>query len=68
MVSGFVLNVDHLIKSIKQMRKIAIIQFHDDYNDYDNTRIIDSITDWREVDDDTFQLLKTNLELHCKIV
>jgi hypothetical protein len=43
------------------MRKIAIIQFHD--NDF-----VNSITDWKEVDDDTFKLLKTNLEYNCKIV
>ncbi len=47
---------------IKIMHKIAIITGRELYNNnyydsYDVTKVIDSITDWETVDDDTFKLL-----------
>lgn len=44
------------------MKKVAIIKTFDNfYNDYDVGALVKSITEWTEVDDKTFNVLKSKL-------
>lgn len=47
------------IEIIRKMRKIAIVHYEDRYVNYDDSEtFVKSITDWTEVDEETYQLLK----------